>query len=123
MLLLVYSFYHPLDNSCLLPIEGGSGDDDAVFAAAVDEKGSAIVGGYTYGTWSRANAGQTDFAAVKLAPNGTALWQWQVRTRRKMTCLRCNYSTVGRGTNNFERSNALHSSARAVLRIVRLEMH
>lgn len=41
---------------------------------------SVVVVGHTRGDWSEAgvHAGAEDFAALKLAANGTLLWKWQV---------------------------------------------
>ena len=42
------------------------------------DDGSVVVGGYTEGDWSGANAGYTDFIAVKLDAAGEEVWVWQV---------------------------------------------
>lgn len=38
-----------------------------------------MISGYTEGDLSGTNAGETDFVAVKLDPDGNVLWRWQVR--------------------------------------------
>lgn len=35
--------------------------------------------GHTAGDWDEVNAGEEDFAAVKLDQDGLELWRWQVR--------------------------------------------
>lgn len=42
------------------------------------EDESIILGGYTEGEWAGANAGGSDFAAVKLSSEGEVIWRWQV---------------------------------------------
>lgn len=43
---------------------------------------SVIVAGHTRGDWGDvgAHSGAEDFAALKLAANGTLLWKWQVQS-------------------------------------------
>lgn len=42
------------------------------------EDGSVVAAGDVNGTWGgEPSKGDTDFAAVKLDPDGTLLWRWQ----------------------------------------------
>lgn len=56
-----------------------TGEDDRVRAVALATDGSIIAVGYTFGSWARPNAGDRDFIAAKLFPNGTKSWRWQVQ--------------------------------------------
>ena len=65
--------------SCLgLILQEGTPLKDKMFAAVATEDGSFILAGYTEGDWGGSNAGGSDLAVVKLAPNGTVSWRWQV---------------------------------------------
>ncbi|CAM9618697.1 unnamed protein product [Discosporangium mesarthrocarpum] len=58
----------------------GTTEYDRLTAMTADSDGSIYLGGYTFGNWSGANAGLSDFAVVKLDANGTAVWRWQEGT-------------------------------------------
>lgn len=47
-------------------------------STSVGEDDTIIISGYTDGDWEGENAGGYDFAAMKLAGDGTVLWRWQV---------------------------------------------
>lgn len=47
-------------------------------SATLAEDSSVVVSGYSRGSYGAVNAGSADFVAVKLDPNGTVLWKWQV---------------------------------------------
>lgn len=58
--------------------QGGSAGNDLIFAVAIAEDGSVVLAGRTNGSWVGENAGQSDFAAVKLQADGKEIWRWQV---------------------------------------------
>lgn len=45
--------------------------------ATTTSDGFIVLAGNTAGDWSGTNAGARDFAAVKLAPDGSESWRWQ----------------------------------------------
>ena len=45
---------------------------------AMWEDGSTVLAGSTAGDWHGTNAGNSDFAACKLTPDGEVQWKWQV---------------------------------------------
>lgn len=53
-------------------------DNDFVTDCAIGPDGSIYLGGATWGPWATVHAGQSDFAAVKLDPEGNEVWRWQV---------------------------------------------
>lgn len=59
--------------------EKGDKMNDAAIAGEGD--GSIILAGATYGDWNGANAGDSDFAAVKMDADSNVLWRWQVKKR------------------------------------------
>lgn len=62
-----------------MALQDGTDAVDAFPGAAMDDDGSAVLAGYTYGDFSGAgNTGDRDFAAVKLSADGEELWRWQV---------------------------------------------
>lgn len=44
------------------------------------ESGDIIVAGYTRGSWSSENAGDSDLLMVQLDSDGNFVWGWQVRS-------------------------------------------
>lgn len=52
---------------------------DSVHHVAVGIDGSVFLAGATYGDWSGVNAGESDFAVVKLDADGNETWRWHVR--------------------------------------------
>lgn len=42
------------------------------------DEGAILLVGYTSGEWGSENAGNDDFAAVKLYTDGMEEWRWQV---------------------------------------------
>ena len=63
-------------------LQEGTSEEDWFSAAAALEGGSAILVGYTFGSWNAENIGggnTSDFAAVILDADGIVKWRWQVR--------------------------------------------
>lgn len=50
-----------------------------VYAVAATEDEGVVFVGLTYGAWIGDNAGESDFAAVKLDSEGVEVWRYQVR--------------------------------------------
>lgn len=60
-------------------LQDGTSLKDRFFASAMCKDGSVILAGYSEGDWAEANAGGSDFTAVKLDfAVGTEIWRWQV---------------------------------------------
>ncbi|CAN0306659.1 unnamed protein product [Ascophyllum nodosum] len=55
----------------------GSDSEDHIEGAAILERGSVILAGYTAGKWSGTSSGGNDFAAVELDADGSVLWRSQ----------------------------------------------
>lgn len=67
--------------------QGGTSDDDVFLGGGMGDNGSVILVGSSYGNWKDVkNKGGEDFIAVKLDPDGSILWTWQVITHG---CLHC----------------------------------
>ena len=49
-----------------------------VTSLAMAEDGSVVLAGSTTGDWNTTNAGEPDFAVLKLDGDGTLVWKWQV---------------------------------------------
>lgn len=49
------------------------------------ENDTIVIAGYTDGDWAEGSAGGEDFAAVKIANDGTTLWRWQVGKRSRQS--------------------------------------
>lgn len=64
----------------VLPVQDGSSqvDFDIIRAVAVGTDDCVVFAGATFGSWGADIAGGQDFAAGKIASNGSLLWTWQV---------------------------------------------
>lgn len=58
--------------------QGGTELYDIFSPVVLGKDGSMVLAGYTFGDWAAGNAGEEDFAAVKLDSDGVELWRWQV---------------------------------------------
>lgn len=58
--------------------QNGSDGQDLAFSIAAAHDGSVVLAGYTEGSSRDRQMGLMDFSAVKLGPNGTEEWWWQV---------------------------------------------
>lgn len=59
--------------------DGAEGQRNELQAVTVTSDGSAVLAGFTGGDWrASSHIGYLDFAAVKLAFNGSVIWKWQV---------------------------------------------
>lgn len=61
----------------LIPQDGTSGQE-SLYASAVRDDGTIVLGGYTEADWAGSSAGGTDFAMVALDADGEEIWRWQV---------------------------------------------
>lgn len=71
---------------------------DYLSPVVAGEDGSVVAAGYTAGIWSGTNAGDEDFAAVKLDKDGNEVWRWQVGATR-FRCECCHQGS--RSTSNL----------------------
>lgn len=64
----------------VLPYQDGTADVDILWDSTTDEDGYVVLVGSTGGHWNGTNAGNLDFAVMRLdAANGVAdSWRWQV---------------------------------------------
>lgn len=46
----------------------------------MNDDGSVVLVGHTYGIWNTTNTGDSDCVAIKLDANGTMEWTWQVNS-------------------------------------------
>ena len=58
--------------------QDGTADNDYANTAVATINGTFVLAGITYGDWNGANAGDRDFAALKLDADGNVIWKWQV---------------------------------------------
>ncbi|CAN0100846.1 unnamed protein product, partial [Sphacelaria rigidula] len=58
----------------------GTTAEDYFTSVAVGRDGNVVMAGHTAGDWDEVNAGEEDFAAVKLDQDGLELWRWQEGT-------------------------------------------
>lgn len=56
----------------------GTQSFNTIFGAAMGDDGSVVLAGATNGSWNNSNDDSEDFAAIKLAADGTVRWRWQV---------------------------------------------
>lgn len=64
--------------ACCFPLQNGTADEDHLLSILVGDDESVVIAGQTMGEWEIVNAGEGDFAAVKLDEHGTYVWSWQV---------------------------------------------
>lgn len=78
----------------LVPQEGSEENDELQAAIALDDN-SFVLTGFVRGSWhdETGDSDVTDFAAVKLAANGSVVWRWQVRNSMLSYCLRATLLT------------------------------
>ena len=69
--------YFP-DIECAGAAQGGTIDEDYALAAVATTNGTFVLAGTTRGDWGGPNAGDVDFAALKLDADGNVIWKWQV---------------------------------------------
>lgn len=60
-------------------LQNGTEEWDEIYAAGGADDGSAILAGWTGGSYGAMNAGGHDFVAIKINSDGNTTWQWQVR--------------------------------------------
>ena len=58
--------------------QDGTEGNDYANTAVTTINGTFVLAGSTYGDWNGSNAGNSDFAAVKLDADGNVIWKWQV---------------------------------------------
>lgn len=82
---------------------GSSGEDYAKSVTAGSD-GSIVVVGYTEGDMGGTNAGEADFAVMKLDASGTLLWIWQVldKTSTKKLLIICKHYSTSSINNSSE---------------------
>lgn len=64
---------------CLRCLQAGTDGNDWIWGVDITDDGAVILAGDTAGDWAGTNAGEDDFAAVKLSADGVEEWRWQVR--------------------------------------------
>ena len=63
---------------CAGVAQDGTADDDYAKAAVATMNGTFVLAGSTQGDWNSVNAGDRNFAALKLDTDGNVMWKWQV---------------------------------------------
>lgn len=60
-------------------LQDGTNGDETFEAATVSTDSTVVLAGFSSGSWSIVNQGSNNFAAVKLAADGSEMWKWQVK--------------------------------------------
>lgn len=58
--------------------QDGTPEEDDLVEVILTPDGSIVLAGYTRGDWDGQNAGEADFAAIKLDAEGNEIWRLQV---------------------------------------------
>lgn len=76
-----------MNGPLILRVRGQSGtaSDDALYGVTIGIDGSAVMSGYTYGSWAATYQGWGDFVVMSMNADGTMLWKYQVGTTKGKT--------------------------------------